>query len=328
MLDYEWKYPVLSLNDNISATLGKILKDKSHLFRNLKKQKCSNLLKSQINICDERGWRGQVMCEYDENTNEVTLSASFCQMVWLLCYVALAEEDYRITEEEFSKFPYLAKIKELAIVSWMYKHFPKKLHEKERYIHVMRKTYEGGKHIEAVALASLIASHKPVDEEIAKRLEALFEKNDFCCMVNSLYLYAVCFYLLHEYGHYVLGGESLDELMEEYAADAESENLLLKKTGNYYLKSSMYGMTAGLCCLMFFSLKNDTHPDTDLRLKAVLERFPVTDNFRRKNAGMILTFLRAWSVWKGLDDFPKREEENLEALDRAFDYIEKYKKQL
>ena len=325
--DNEWQFPVVSLNGNISQTLRELLKGKEHMFRKLKEHDCHRLLNSKINICDERGWRSRFMCDYDGSTKQVSISAAFCQMIWLICYYALVTEDYRITEEEFSKWSYLKKIKSLVMISVLYKYNPGCVDEKDVYVHLVRRAYEEKKNEEAISLLKMIARQNPVDVTMAQRLDDLFKDDIMNHMVNSLYLYSICFYLLHEFGHYLSEGENMTELMEEYAADALASDLMIKKTKNCYLKSSMYGMTAGVCCLMIFFLQNRTHPDTDTRLKEGLNGLNVSDHFRRKNAGLILSYLGLWAALNNIEDFPVRTDDNIVSLDRAFVYLERYKQE-
>lgn len=324
MLD-NWCFPVRKLNQNINGTLRQLLKGREKHFKGFGESERNDLLSSKVFYCDERGWRGRTLCEYDPNKQQVTISEAFCQMVWLMCYTALVKEDYRITEVEFNKMSYLLKIKTLAKLNAFFMWIPNLLTDKDRYIYHLRNAYEVGKHDAAWRVLHELYSKKPVDQNIADSLDNLFEKDDLCYMVNSLYLYSVCFYLLHEYGHYTMKGDAIDMLLEEYKADAVARKILVSKSGNNYLKSSLYGMTAGICCLMFFCLKSSTHPDTDSRLKEVINNLPGDNQFIYKNSGLIFTFIELVSNLRGWSGFPSRNENNLKAVNDAFDYLENVK---
>lgn len=321
----DWNFPVRKLNENINATLSQLLRGREKHFRAFRDAERNDLLNSEIKYCDEFGWRGRTLCEYDPNIQQVTISEAFCQMVWLMCYTALVKEDYLITEQEFDKMSYLSKIKMLAKLSVFFRWKPSLLTEKDRYIYYLRMTYETRKHEMAWNLLKELFSRKPVDQSMKKRLDSLFADDDLCYMVNSLYLYSVCFFLLHEYGHYTLKDEALEIILEEYKADAVAREILVSRTGNYYLKSSLYGMTAGVCCLMFFSLKSSTHPDTDLRLKEVINNLSGDNQFKVKNAGLIYTFIELVAELRGWKGFPSRKQDNMVSVNEAFDYIENIK---
>lgn len=84
-------------------------------------------------------------------------------------------------------------------------------------------------------------------------------------------------------------------------------------------------MTAGVCCLMFFSLKSSTHPDTDLRLKEVINNLSGDNQFKVKNAGLIYTFIELVAELRGWKGFPSRKQDNMVSVNEAFDYIENIK---
>ena len=120
----DWNFPVRKLNENINATLSQLLRGREKYFRALRDAERNDLLNSEIKYCDEFGWRGRTLCEYDPNLQQVTISEAFCQMVWLMCYTALVKEDYLITEQEFDKMRYLSKIKMLAKLSAFFRWVP------------------------------------------------------------------------------------------------------------------------------------------------------------------------------------------------------------
>ena len=66
------------LNENINATLSQLLRGREKYFRALRDAERNDLLNSEIKYCDEFGWRGRTLCEYDPNIQQVTISEAFC----------------------------------------------------------------------------------------------------------------------------------------------------------------------------------------------------------------------------------------------------------
>jgi hypothetical protein len=134
--------------------------------------------------------------------------------------------------------------------------------------------------------------------------------NTYIEKINSVYLAAVNFVLVHEFAHVTLGhidqdiergkkGEvtTKEEIRtDEFAADNYSFQTLIN--GAEYLanqSSVRMGILAGLCSLLFFSssLDGDDHPDPDDRIKIMIEKLNLeeTDNLW----GIASLALKLWS---------------------------------
>jgi hypothetical protein len=113
--------------------------------------------------------------------------------------------------------------------------------------------------------------------------------NAYIEKINAVFLAAVNFVLVHEFGHVYLGHIDLhnllyqqgqqptkDEILKgEFAADEYSFKTLMDGADFIANKQTVSaGIIAGLCALLFFdrSLDGDDHPDPDYRIKRALDK--------------------------------------------------------
>lgn len=92
-------FPIKHLNEFVSEILNSLLQQYGHLISFTQEE--NNKLFFRINEIEENGWRLQNLCNFDNN--RVSLSMSFAEMVWLLCYTALLKADNEIYKREFEK---------------------------------------------------------------------------------------------------------------------------------------------------------------------------------------------------------------------------------
>ena len=140
--------------------------------------------------------------------------------------------------------------------------------------------------------------------------------NEYIEKVNSVYLSAVNFVLIHEFAHVILGhieqdielaakGEftNREEIKkDEYSADNYSFQTLIDGADYLANQSTIrMGIFAGLFSLLFLSssLDGDDHPDSDERIKIILEKLNLeeTDNLW----GIASLALKLWSSHYKID---------------------------
>jgi len=102
---------------------------------------------------------------------------------------------------------------------------------------------------------------------------------------NGVFVAAMTYMLLHEFGHQYYGHLNYDSTQEqskrdEYVVDDYAYDKIATKFGTQYEVTFKIGLVAALSSLYFFddTLKGgDYHPDPDLRLKRQLDKMGLSD---------------------------------------------------
>lgn len=259
-------FPVRKLNGNISETLNFLLEKYSYMF-SFSEGDSNKLLKSRIIEFDEFGWRSKELCEFDSGKNQVRISVAFCQMVWLLCYVGLLDVDYKIINHEFSIYDI-----DINKVLHLFEESNDVLKFREcTYLYSVLKEHDKSRQEAISILRKLYEAHERLDDEKYKKLKQISEEGLFPTFVNSVYIFAISFCLLHEFGHYLHGDDFSNPLLEETKADIFGISTLISEKLADFKQSPEFALTAFFCCLMYFGIRQGDHPDNDKRLEDVIK---------------------------------------------------------
>lgn len=271
--------PIRVLNGNILYWFENTEKD---FLENLKDEVSYNALQNGIGYINSETIVKEVA--YVDDTKKITIQETFLSYLWTISYGLVVMFDEVIMRPRIEN----GYIQTLADIDRVKK---------------AQELFDYG--------LTLLKSFSTWDKDNLPNPEYYDPKdNTYIEKINSVYLSAVNFVLVHEFAHVTLG--HIDQDIEraakgvfatkeeikadEYAADNYSFQTLI--CGADYLANQTtvrMGILAGLCSLLFFSssLDGDDHPDPDERIKIILEKLNLeeTDNLW----GIASFALKLWS---------------------------------
>lgn len=332
-------FPVQRLFPNITADLRKYAS--IHIPDAFAKG-----LINEVNVIDQEcGCTNYSFIKAAQNSDgtfnyEVTLSAAFCQVIWILCDILLRSSDYftmkeiaeksggiealikentdciQIPDDELIKmFPSIIKNPADA------KKFRNQLIRSNKLLqnkHLM-KDLESELHL---AVDLLHSSGATIDQEDFKSLD--MEPEGYGESVNGLCVKAISFVLLHELHHCYLEHFVTSEPIQKKERDADQETL----TKMYDSCPSEEKFTVGVALLSLMivflfvnpNLKDDKiHPRDDVRLFNVFDHIEKDDP---KYRIMLVHGFNLWSkIFKKEDSPAPLDVINSKSIDMIRDYF-------
>ena len=322
-------YPVLSLNQNITNFLKKVIS--ADTFDSVKTG-----LNNEVEFTDKGSHITSTLkiekCE-DGVSSQVYMSAAYCQYFWLLCDVVLKILDrrviaaacvyYGISLDDFYKSVEETnrKGKEQVlpfVPDWLKPDI-------ERYLAYLQIVPDllipdfwektGWEYMLAESLRDYRLNVK-IDE-----MNKVDMKGKYSERTNSVYCYGIAFCMLHELAHHQL--KHLDkhkEKKDEVDADAKAFWNIYKDIQG----EDRFTANAGiLCVFLSFMMMNPLlkedgiHPREDGRLFSVYDMI-VKEN--PKYTLLLVNMLDFWAKMCKIDDYPK----NLEPIGESVEIIKKY----
>lgn len=315
-------YPVKRLNANITKSLDTVLHDYRSIIR-LDEKDSRELMQNRINEIYDFGWRSHNLCEFNDKIPCVNLSMSFAQMVWFLCYVALFDCESKIIIDNFSKDCEEAD-REMNIIGELLKEGRCNLPPYLLYVYDIYKNLSGGNKEEAISLYDIIRKGQKIKNEEYRRMHALFDSSYFCTYVNSVYQFAISFCLLHEFGHYKHNDKFVNLMLEEKNADDFAIASLVSTKLGVYRQAPEFGMTAFMCCHLFYGIAQNEHPDIDDRLHSIIDALKGIGKYNSKLDTFITSFVSLLAEKDGFADSQKIRNSN--DIDLIFEFLKEKKK--
>jgi hypothetical protein len=157
-------------------------------------------------------------------------------------------------------------------------------------------------------------------------MEELYQsdmESEFGVHVNSMYVYAMVFNLLHEYSHHSLKHDlgNRGNVDEENAADHSAFWCMFSDLDSAEHNTAMSGILCSLVSLIFVdtTLKDDgIHP---LPVERIFSFYDIVKPDNPKYAGLLLHLFYAWAVYTHNNDMPKLEGPYDETLERIRAYM-------
>ena len=281
-------FPVLTLNSSITEAISKIVSIEIHLF-------------------DEEGGPIQTIAEITElpsflkpeHKRKVSVSAAYMQVLWILCDIALKNNDAIAVEVEVDKMSSDEK-------DQYYKELEVDLPETRYLKTLLDKKAIFQQSAEKVNLIELICSKKLSEDEM-ERVHSLDMTSGSGVLTNGMYIFAMTFCLLHEFSHHSLGQDFSKEatLEEEVAADQSAFwSMYSDLEGNLKL-TAMYGIICSLVSLLFINpqlIDDGIHPKP---VERILEYYELIKDESPKYAGLLCHLLYTWAVYTRDDNMPK-----------------------
>lgn len=255
-------------------------------------------------------------------SNEATIyiSKPYCQMLWIICNIALRIHDSAAVVGAYEKMNVSEKNaynRELEIDC----HITRYLKQVGNWENTLKVISELGEIIKRMLNCNIS------NEEIACNEYISDLKSELATRVNSLYCYGTAFILAHEFSHFSLGHNlSIDSSIEEEKdADSNAFWAMFCDLEGAEKETAMMGVICALSSLLFINpiLEKDcVHPQENERLFNFYDI--VFDEIQKKSyMQMLIMLLTTWAVCCEIDDFPKVVELNAssECLNEMRQYL-------
>lgn len=321
-------FPVLALNNNITQLINKNIS--ADISENIKKG-----LNNEIHFIDQDcpiSDIAQIAKSSIDERSHVTLSAAYCQYLWLICSLIIREIDLSVITEECEQSGIsLEQIFEEISKKARYK--SKDVHTKQctdflkQLLELKNKTEFQNQQEYHMNLLHELTGGKPfnLDDFSKINLNSFYGEK-----VNSVYCFGICFILLHEASHFSLGHMNTKNYAIEDEVNADSSSFW-----NIYSddKSETEKFSAGcgvLCALFSLLYLNPTiesdniHPAEDDR---IFEVYDLIKEDNPKYTVLLVQLFRYWADLHQIAGFPNDLQNTEESVDKIKCFLAEYKKQ-
>jgi hypothetical protein len=329
MEDKEILYPVLSLNQNITNFLQKVIS--ADIFDTVKSG-----LNNEVKFMDKgthiTGTLKIERCD-DGVSSQVFISAAYCQYFWLLCDVMLKVLDrrviasacayYGITLDDFYKSVEETNKKEKNEVlpfvpDWLKPDIERYLAYLQIVPDLLAPDFWEKMGWEYMLAESLRDNRLKIELDEINKIDM---KEEYSERTNSVYSYGMAFCMLHELVHHQLKHlDKPEERNDEVNADAKAFWSIYRDIKGEERFTANTGM---LCVFLSFMMMNPQlkedgiHPREDERL------FTVYDKIVKENPKYTLLLVNILDFWAKMcknEDYPK----DLEPVEESVVKIKKY----
>jgi hypothetical protein len=309
-------FPIYRLNEAITLSFKKIVSlDIAQGIR--------DGLDSMIHFVDEQGGplstiaeiiNKPILIDKDEPKRYVKISATYSQMLWMICSIVMRNHDsvainYDIEQmsiEEHNNF-----LRELEIENAITRYERALLDQKVVF----------SESADILNKIEILSNRKLSDEEM-EQLYTYDMTSDIGVRVNSLYVYAMSFILLHEFSHHSLNHDfnHYGTIEEEEAADHNAFWTLYSDLEGNERKTALLGILCALVSLIFAdpSLEDDgIHP---LPIERILYFYNIVKDESPTFAGLMCHLFYTWAVYVHDANMPHLDG----SYDETFDKIKAY----
>lgn len=235
----------------------------------------------------------------------VYISKPYCQMLWIICNIALRIHDSAAVVGEYEKMDLTEKkeyLKELEIDCPITRYL-KQVGNWENTLKVISELGE---------IIKCMLNEKISYDEIANNEHISDLNSELASRVNSLYCYGVAFILVHEFSHFSLEHNlSIDgSIEEEKDADSNAFWTMYFDLEGAEKETAMMGVICALVSLLFINpnLEKDCiHPQENERLFNFYD-IVFDETQKMSYMQMLIMLLTTWAVCCEIEDFPKVAE--------------------
>lgn len=327
-------FPVQALNQNITNILKKIIT--ADILRNIKKG-----LNNQIRFIDQNSHISNV-AEINKNIDgscTVSLSAAFCQYLWLICDIAIKDFDiqtviksckeYNITTENFKVYSKCildipkGKVKKQISSEYPNMDVEQYLDYLYRIIDLVESNIIEQQQNELEILSELIDKSKKIDFDKLKKINL---KGKYEEKTNSVYCYGIAFILLHELAHFALG--HMDKKLEDIDDETNADMAAFWNMYSDIPEAAKFSANCGILCALFSLLylnpnieEDGIHPREDKRI------FEVYDTIKCDNDKYtyLLTYMfDYWGNTYNIPNYPKSSSDIEKHLDNIRGFLQSY----
>lgn len=330
-------FPVQALNSNITQLIKKI--PSADILENIKQG-----LNNEICFTDQDCPISDVakIVKYPtDGKSYVSLSAAYCQYLWLMCCIIIKELDlYAITEEckrcGITLEQFIEDSKQAVSLSQeqVSQQIPSEYKgiNIEQYIDYLKRIPE----------LLNITEFCRQQEYYIKLLSELtgkeaFYLDDFSAInintpygqkINSVYCFGICFILLHEASHFSLGHMDKESCAIQDEKDADFSSFW--SIYSDIPESEKFSANCGVLCALFSFLylnltieSDNIHPTEDERIFTV---YDCIKNDNPKYTVLLVQFFVYWANLNNIDGFPTGLQNTEKAVDEIKVFLSKYKK--
>ncbi len=328
-------FPVLALNSNITQLIKKI--PSAGILENIKEG-----LNNEIRFFDENcpiSNVAEVVKFPTDGKSYVSLSAAYCQYLWLMCSIIIREIDLsvvmekckqcRITLEEFAKYS-------KQIVNLSQEQISKQIEYKginiEQYIDYLKRIPE------LLNTTEFCRQQKYYMQLLFELTgKGTFNLDDFPTIdiktpygekINSVYCFGICFILLHEASHFSLGHMDKESCTIQDEIDADSSSFW--SIYSDIPEDKRFSANCGVLCALFSLLylnptieSDKNHPAEDDRILSVYEYI---ENDNPKYTVLLVQFFIYWAKFYHIESFPTDLQNTKDSVDKIKDFLAEYKK--
>jgi hypothetical protein len=311
-------FPIYRLNEAITKSFDKIISlDITEGIR--------EGLDPMIRLVDEQGGplttiaeikERSVLIDKDTPKRYVTLSATYSQILWMICSIVMRNHDsiainyeyYKMSSEQKTKFE-----QELLNNDSVFTRYERELLDEKKVLSDsanMLNTIE-------------ILSTRKLSAEEMEELYKYDMTSDIGLRVNSLYVSAISFILLHEFSHHSLNHDlkQMGTINEEEAADHNAFWTLYFDLDGKDRNSALLGILCALVSLIFIetSLKDDgVHP---LPIERIFYFYDVIKEENTKYAALMCHLFYAWAVYTHDENMPPLEAPYEDTIEKIRTYM-------
>lgn len=330
-------FPVLALNNNITQLIKKI--PSAGIYESI-----TEGLNNEILFIDQDcpiSDVAEIVKFIIDGKSYVSLSAAYCQYLWLMCSIIIREIDLSIVREEcerrgitLEQFIELSKQVVGLSQEQVCQQIPSEYKEIniEQYIDYLKRISELLNNIE---FCSQQEYYIKLLSELTKK--EVFNLEDFSAInintpygqkINSVYCFGICFILLHEASHFSLGHMDKESPVLQDEIDADSSSFW--DIYSDIPESEKFSANCGVLCALFSLLylnptiePDNIHPTEDDRILRVYECIK-KDN--PKYTVLLVQFFIYWAKIYQIDGFPTNLQNTEDSVDKIKDFLAEYKK--
>ena len=333
----KYLFPVLALNSNITQLIKKI--PSAGIYESIKEGLNNEILFTDQD-CPISDVAQIVKFPMDE-TCRVSLSAAYCQYLWLMCAIIIREIDLSVVIEKCKRYGislehFLEGSRQLVNlpIEQVSKEIPSEYNgvDLEQYIDYLRRIPE-------------LLNNTELDNQQKYYTKLLFELmqkenfdlDDFSAIdintkygekINSVYCFGICFILLHEASHFSLGhlDKGSPAIQDEVEADFSSFWSIYSDISENEKFSANCGVLCALFSLLYLNPQiesDNTHPTEDERIFTV---YNCIKNDNPKYTVLLVQFFIYWAKLYQIEGFPTNLQNTEDSVDKIKVFLADYKK--
>ncbi|WP_277124153.1 hypothetical protein [Capnocytophaga gingivalis] len=330
-------FPVQALNRNITEILKKIIS--ADILGNVNKGLNNNI--EFIDVGTALSNVAEIAKNTTDDTSKVTISAAYCQYLWLMCSITIMKIDREVIAKacEHSEIS-LKKFLEdtMSIINKPKEQIKKELQLKgyynidvEKYIEYLKTTpellEEEGYLRRQKYYINLLCELTDKEKFDINHFSKIDMKTPYAEKINSVYCFGICFILLHELSHFSLGhlDKNGQSIQDEIDADFDSFWSIYSDISKDEKFSANCGILCALFSLLFLNptMESDgIHPSEEDRIIAIYDNIK-SDN--PKYTILLVSLFTYWAKFHNIRNFPKDLQEE-EPIDKIKSFLSNYKK--
>lgn len=331
------RFPVIGLNGNITQFIKKF--PSADIPENVKKG-----LNNEIRFIDQDGPISDVakIARFPtDGKSHVSLSAAYCQYLWLMCSIVIREIDLfvvieecrqrGITLEQFADFS--GQLENLS-PEQISKHIPLEYKGTniEQNLDYLKRIPELLNTVEfhncQKKYVKLLSELTGKEKFILEDFSAININTPYGEKINSVYCFGICFVLLHEASHFSLGHIDKESCTIQDEIDADSSSFW--SIYSDISETEKFSADCGVLCALFSLLylnptieSDNIHPTEDDRIFAVYESVKEDDP---KYTLLLVQLFRYWAGLHQINGFPNDLQNTEESVDKIKSFLAEYKK--